>query len=98
VIAAVMPKATGRAVCLALVAALREYGIPDELLTDIGEQFTARFNAVGVETIFDRICWRTHHSSAHQASVSDHDRKGGAIPAESAPGTAGRAAAIRVGG
>jgi transposase len=33
VIAAVVPKATGRAVCLALVAALREYGIPEELLT-----------------------------------------------------------------
>lgn len=35
VIAAVVPKATGRAVCLALAAALRDYGIPEELLTDI---------------------------------------------------------------
>jgi transposase InsO family protein len=34
VIAAVVPKATGRAVCLALVEALRDYGIPDEVLTD----------------------------------------------------------------
>jgi transposase InsO family protein len=56
VIAAVVPKATGRAVCLALVAALREYGIPDELLTDNGKQFTARFNAGGGEVMFDRIC------------------------------------------
>jgi hypothetical protein len=51
-----VPKATGRAVCLALVAALREYGIPDELLTDNGKQFTARFNQGGGEVMFDRIC------------------------------------------
>jgi transposase InsO family protein len=56
VIATVVPKATGRAVCLALVAALREYGIPEELLTDNGKQFTARFNAGGGEVMFDRIC------------------------------------------
>jgi transposase InsO family protein len=35
VIAAVVPRATGRAVCLALVEAFGRYGIPDELLTDI---------------------------------------------------------------
>jgi transposase len=35
VIATVVPKATGRAVCLAFAAALREYGVPDEVLTDI---------------------------------------------------------------
>ncbi|MFB9691503.1 IS481 family transposase [Amorphoplanes digitatis] len=56
VIAAVVPKATGRAVCLALVAALRQYGVPDEVLTDNGKQFTARFNAGGGEVMFDRIC------------------------------------------
>jgi len=55
VIAAVVSKATGRAVCLALAAALREYGVPDELLTDNGKQFTARFNAGGGEVMFDRI-------------------------------------------
>jgi transposase InsO family protein len=55
VIAAVVPKATGRAVCLALVEALRDYGIPDEVLTDNGKQFTARFGRGG-ETMFDRIC------------------------------------------
>ena len=35
---------------------LREYGIPDELLTDNGKQFTARFNAGGGEVMFERIC------------------------------------------
>jgi transposase InsO family protein len=56
VICTVVPRATGRAVCLALVGALRRYGIPDELLTDNGKQFTARFNRGGGETLFDRIC------------------------------------------
>jgi transposase InsO family protein len=42
-------------VCLALVAAFRRYGIPDEILTDNGKQFTARFNPGGGETMFERI-------------------------------------------
>ncbi|OLM29120.1 Mobile element protein [Pseudonocardia sp. Ae717_Ps2] len=41
VIATVMVRATGRAVCLAFADALRRYGIPDEVLTDNGKQFTA---------------------------------------------------------
>jgi Integrase core domain len=56
VICAIVPRATGRAVCLALVAAFSRYGIPDELLTGNGKQFTARFNAGGGETMFDRTC------------------------------------------
>jgi transposase InsO family protein len=55
VIAAVVPRPTGRAVCLALVDALRRFGIPQEILTDNGKQFTARFGTGG-ETLFDRIC------------------------------------------
>ena len=47
VIAAVVPKATGRAVCLALVAALRRYGVPEELLTDI----QARWRPVGTRIV-----------------------------------------------
>jgi hypothetical protein len=53
--AAVVPRATGLATYLALVAALREYGVPEELLTDNGKQFTARFGRGG-EVMFDRIC------------------------------------------
>ncbi|MFP5070871.1 IS481 family transposase [Pseudonocardia nantongensis] len=55
VIATVMVRATGRAVCLAFAEALRRYGIPDEVLTDNGKQFTARFGRGG-EVLFDRIC------------------------------------------
>src|SRR5215831_7767721 len=55
VIASVVARATGRAVCLAFAAALREFGIPEEVLTDNGKQFTGRFGKGG-EVLFDRIC------------------------------------------
>jgi hypothetical protein len=55
VIATIVARPTGRAVCLALAEALGRFGIPDELLTDNGKQFTARFGRGG-EVLFDRIC------------------------------------------
>jgi transposase InsO family protein len=55
VIATVVVRATGRAVCLAFAEALRRYGIPGEVLTDNGKQFTDRFDKGG-EVLFDRIC------------------------------------------
>ena len=55
VTATVVPRATGRAVCLAFAEALRRYGVPDEVLTDNGKQFTDRFGKGG-EVLFDRIC------------------------------------------
>ena len=55
VIAPACARATGRAVCLAFARALDRYGVPDEVLTDNGKQFTARFGRGG-EVLFDRIC------------------------------------------
>jgi hypothetical protein len=55
VIAAVVRRATGRAVCLALAGGLTCFGIPEEVLTDNGKQFTDRFGKGG-EVLFDRIC------------------------------------------
>jgi hypothetical protein len=55
VIAQACVRATGRAVCLAFARALEHYGVPDEVLTDNGKQFTARFGRGG-EVLFDRIC------------------------------------------
>jgi transposase InsO family protein len=55
VICRVVLRATGRAVCLAFAAALREFGVPEEVLTDNGKQFTDRFGKGG-EVLFDRIC------------------------------------------
>jgi transposase InsO family protein len=57
VIAAVVARPTGRAVCAAFATALRAFGIPEEVLTDNGKQFTGRFGRPrGGEVLFDRIC------------------------------------------
>jgi transposase InsO family protein len=57
VIATLVSRATGRAVCAAFAAALARYGIPAEVLTDNGRQFTGRFGKPRpAEVLFDRIC------------------------------------------
>jgi transposase InsO family protein len=55
VIAKVVGRPTGRAVCLALAEALAKFGVPEEILTDNGKQFTDRFGKGG-EVLFDKIC------------------------------------------
>ena len=57
VIATVVARATGRAVCSAFVEAMREYGVPAEVLSDNGKQFTGRFGKPRpAEVLFERIC------------------------------------------
>jgi transposase InsO family protein len=57
VIGTVVLRATGRAVCSAFVTAMRAHGIPDEVLTDNGKQFTGRFGKPRpAEVLFERIC------------------------------------------
>ena len=66
VICQVAERATGRMVCLALAAALARYGVPEEILTDNGKQFTDRFGKGG-EVLFDKICRKngiTHRLTA----------------------------------
>ena len=76
VLATVVARAPGRAVCLAFVAALRRYGIPDEVLTDNGKQFTDRFGKGG-EVLFDRdLPGQRDHPSAHRAVLPDHHWEG----------------------
>ena len=55
VIARVVERATARAVCLALAEALLRFGVPEEIITDNGKQFTDRFGKRG-EVLFDKIC------------------------------------------
>jgi transposase InsO family protein len=57
VLARVVERATGRAICLAFSEALERYGAPEEVLTDSGKQFTDRFGRGG-EVLFDKICRR----------------------------------------
>jgi len=66
VIAAVVERATGRAICLAFAQALAAFGVPEEVITDNGKQFTDRFGKGG-EVLFDKICRRngiTHRLTA----------------------------------
>lgn len=64
VIATVVPKATARAVCQAFVAALERYGVPEEVLTDNGKQFTGKYGRPRpAEVLFDRIC--RHNGITH---------------------------------
>jgi transposase InsO family protein len=43
-------------VCEGFSVALRQYGVPDQVLTDNGKVFTGRFSQPPVEVLFDRIC------------------------------------------
>ncbi len=57
VIATVVLRATGRAVCSAFVTAMQAYGVPAEVLSDNGRQFTGRFGKPRpAEVPFKRIC------------------------------------------
>lgn len=57
VIAKVLAVPNGRAVCEAFTEAMRRYGIPSEVLTDNGKQFTGRFTKPRpAEVLFERIC------------------------------------------
>jgi transposase InsO family protein len=57
VIATVVARATGRAVCSAFVEAMRIYGVPEEVLSDNGKQLTGRFGKPRpAEVLFERIC------------------------------------------
>jgi transposase InsO family protein len=59
VIAEVVARATGRAVCQAFVSALLAYGCPEQVLTDNGRQFTGKYSRPRpAEVLFDRICRR----------------------------------------
>ena len=56
--------------CLALAEALARFGVPEEIITDNGKQFTDRFGRHGArngEVLFDKICRKngiTHRLTA----------------------------------
>jgi transposase InsO family protein len=54
--ARLMTRESSRGVCDGLAAALRSYGVPEQILTDNGKVFTGRFNKPPVEALFERIC------------------------------------------
>ena len=56
VCARLVARATARPVCDALAWAMRTHGVPDQILTDNGKVFTARFGKGPGPVLFDRIC------------------------------------------
>lgn len=57
VVAAVLTTPSAREVAAAFAAAMRRYGVPSEVLTDNGGQFTSRYlKPAPVEVLFERIC------------------------------------------
>jgi transposase InsO family protein len=57
VTATVVERPTGKAVCDGFTAAMRRYGVPFEVLTDNGKQFTGRFTRpIPAEVLFERTC------------------------------------------
>jgi transposase InsO family protein len=64
VCAAVLAIPSGRAVADAFTAAMKSYGVPSEVLTDNGKQFTGRFTRPRpAEVLFERVC-REHGITA----------------------------------
>jgi hypothetical protein len=61
--AKVVARATARPVCDALEEAMARHGIPEQILTDNGKVFTARFGLGPGPVLFDRICH--HHGIRH---------------------------------
>jgi transposase InsO family protein len=56
VCARLVVRATARPVCDALVHALKQHGIPDQILTDNGKVFTGKLGRKPAMVLFDRIC------------------------------------------
>ncbi|NYJ19528.1 transposase InsO family protein [Leifsonia psychrotolerans] len=64
VVAAVLERPSGIAVVEAFIAAMHQWGVPFEVLTDNGKQFTGKFTRpLPVEVLFERTC-REHGISA----------------------------------
>ena len=51
-----LPRERTQLVCDGFSAALRAYGVPQQVLTDNGKVFTGKFCQPPVEVLFDRIC------------------------------------------
>jgi transposase InsO family protein len=52
----VVGRATAKPTCDALALAMRRHGVPEQVLTDNGKVFTARFGPGPGPVLFDRIC------------------------------------------
>jgi transposase InsO family protein len=80
VMAKVVERATARAVCVAFAEALSRYGVPEEVITDNGKQFTDRFSRYGPsrgEVLFDKIC--RHNGITHRLTEPASPNQNGKV-------------------
>ncbi|MGC1183825.1 MAG: IS481 family transposase [Candidatus Dormiibacterota bacterium] len=54
--ARLMPRERTQLVCDGFAAALKSYGVPEQVLPDNGKVFTGKYSHPPVEVLFDRIC------------------------------------------
>ena len=88
VIATVVERATSRAVCLAFAQALARLGVPEEVISDNGKQFTDRFGKHGPrngEVLFDKIC-RKNGIKHRLTAPASPNQNGKVLPRHVAPG------------
>ena len=71
VIAQLVTRATSRAVCTAFAAALTRFGVPAEVLSDNGKQFTGRFTRPRTPTTTGKI--ERWHKTLRTEFLADHD-------------------------
>ena len=80
VIAKVAERATARVVCLALAEALARFGVPEEIITDNGKQFTDRFGKHGArngEVLSGKIC--RHNGITHRLTAPSSPNQNGKV-------------------
>ncbi len=64
----------------AFTAAIRQYGVPAEVLTDNGKQFTGRFTKPSpAEVLFEQVC-REHGITANTMDLSLHSLSCSELP------------------
>jgi transposase InsO family protein len=56
VMSKLLPRATAKPICDALLEALNRYGIPEQILTDNARVFTGKLHKMPTNVLFDRIC------------------------------------------
>lgn len=56
VIGKIVPRATAKPICDALIEGLNAHGIPEQILTDNGKVFTGKLQRKPTNVLFDRIC------------------------------------------
>jgi transposase InsO family protein len=78
-------RATAKPVCDALTFALKRHGAPNEILTDNGKVFTARFGQGPGPVLFDPICHNNGIKHRLTAPYSPTTKNSSSITTASTP-------------